>query len=204
VQRSVAQRPVSLGSVRVGAVRVGAVRLDFGGLRAVRLGTVCFRAVGVRTVRVGSLGRYALGAERPERSHRTERSELGLRLPRARRVLDERVPDLPRDAPAQEVRRRRAVTLARLKEEAAIAVRDLVRSGGDPSPERRRALAAALAPSSEEELFALGRHTPQLRPDIRENVLAALGRAIEDELRAIEKGGPAHLELMDRDRCCGG
>lgn len=102
------------------------------------------------------------------------------------------------------MRRRRALTLARLKEDAVIALRDLVRAGEAPSAERRAALAERLAPRDEDELFALARYTPQLRPDVRGGVLAALGRVIDDELRAIEKGGPAYLENMDRDRCCGG
>ncbi len=102
------------------------------------------------------------------------------------------------------MRRRKALTLARLKEEASIAVRDLERAGEEPSAEKRAALAERLAPSDEDELFALGRHTPQLRPDVRAGVLAALARVIEAELHAIEKGGAAYLELMDRDRCCGG
>ncbi len=75
--------------------------------------------------------------------------------------------------------------------------------GGEPAPERRITLAQKLAPEDEDELFALARNTPQLRPRVREGVLAALGRVIDEELRAIEKGGAAYLELMDRDRCCG-
>jgi hypothetical protein len=102
------------------------------------------------------------------------------------------------------VRRRKALTLAFLKEEATIALRDLVRSGATATAERRRALAEKLAPSDEDELFALGRRSPSLKPDVRAGVLSALERVIEEELDAIEKRGPSYLELMDRDRCCGG
>ncbi len=90
-----------------------------------------------------------------------------------------------------------------MKEEAAIALRDAVRSGEEPSPDLLSALAEKLAPSDEDELFALARHTPSLRPDVRAGVLAALGRVLDAERRAIVERGPAYLELMDRDRCCG-
>lgn len=84
-----------------------------------------------------------------------------------------------------------------------IALRDLVRSGEEPSPERLGALAERLAPSDEDELFALARHSPSLRPDVRAGVLAAIARVLDEERRAIAERGPAYLELMDRDRCCG-
>jgi hypothetical protein len=101
------------------------------------------------------------------------------------------------------VRRRRTVTLLRLKEEARIALRDLVRSGEPGTPEQRRALAERLAPSDEEELFALGRNSPTLRPDVRAALLTALERVLDAERQAIAEQSD-RLELMDRDRCCGG
>jgi hypothetical protein len=91
-----------------------------------------------------------------------------------------------------------------LKEEARIALRQAAREGDEPTEDRRRALAEKLAPRDEDELFAMARHTPQLRPAVREGVLAALARVLVEEAAAIAKGGADYLELQDRDRCCGG
>jgi hypothetical protein len=102
------------------------------------------------------------------------------------------------------VRRRRALTLARLKEEARVALRDLARAGEAPRAEALAAVADRLAPRDEDELFALSRATPALRPDVRAGVLSALVRVLEDERRAIEKGGADYLDLQDKNPCCGG
>ena len=47
------------------------------------------------------------------------------------------------------------------------------------------------------ELASLARHTPQLRPLVREGAVAALRRVLEDEQREIVRGGVEYLELQD-------
>jgi len=99
------------------------------------------------------------------------------------------------------VRRYRTPTLARLKEEARVALRDLLREG-KPAGEVA-SIAERLAPTDEDELFSLARHSPTLRPDVRAGVVAALNRVLDDELRAIREGGAEYLELQDKKGCCG-
>jgi hypothetical protein len=103
------------------------------------------------------------------------------------------------------VRRRRTPTLARLKDQARVALRDKARAGEVPSPSLLTEIAEKLAPEDEDELFAIARSTPQLREgDVRANVLAALARVLEDEGRSIAEGGAAYLELQDKKFGCGG
>ncbi len=103
------------------------------------------------------------------------------------------------------MRRRRTLTLARLKDEARVALRDKARAGEVPSPSVVTAIAEKLAPGDEDELLAIARHTPQLREgDVRANVLTALARVLEEERRSISEGGPEYLELQDKKFGCGG
>ncbi len=60
------------------------------------------------------------------------------------------------------MRRRRSCTLASLKDEVRIALRDLARGGlaGEALAERVGPLAEKHAPRSEEDLVSVARHTP--------------------------------------------